>query len=71
MDEENASDGVLHLEDEVFHASLARTIRSRLGDTGVGKCRVSGALATRVGGVRRSSGRAKAKSRARKEVAQP
>ena len=68
--EENVGDDILHMKDEVLQANLERTIRSRLGDTGVGKCRVSGVLATRVGGVRHSSGRAKAKSRARKEVTQ-
>ena len=69
MGKENAGDAILHLEDEILQGTLARTIRSRPGDTGAGKCRMSGVPATRVGGVRRNSGRAKAKSRARKEVA--
>ena len=68
MDEENAGEEILHLDDEVLQATLARTVRSRHGDTSAGKCRVSGASDPSGGGVGKCSGKAKVKNRARKEV---
>ena len=42
MGDANADDDILHLEDAVLQATLARATRPRPGDTGAGKCRMSG-----------------------------
>ena len=62
-----ACNEIQHWDYEVLQATLARTIPSRSGEPGAGKCRVSGVPVDRVNGVGRNSGKPQAKCRARKQ----
>ena len=46
-------------EDEVLHATMARTVRTRPKDTGAGKCRVSGVPDPSKSGVGKRLGKTK------------